>query len=84
MSGRCVRAGPDAAIPAESLRLDSVSPNQKKGSGRAKRRAASEALFHLNGRRRFDVAAESLAHGGEDLFGEGMILARAEPGIERC
>src|ERR687886_1349015 len=32
---------------------------------------------------RFDMAAEALAHGREELVGEARILARAEAGIER-
>ena len=29
------------------------------------------------------MPAELLAHGGQDLFGEGVVLARAEAGVER-
>src|ERR1700726_3283556 len=42
-----------------------------------------EALFHFEGGRAFDVAAETFAHGGEDLLGKGVFLARTETGVER-
>jgi hypothetical protein len=44
---------------------------------------SSEALFHFDGGRGFDVAAKTFAHGGEDLLRKSVLLARTETGVER-
>jgi hypothetical protein len=35
----------------------------------------SEAFFHFDGGRAFDVAAETFAHGGENLLSKAVFLA---------
>jgi hypothetical protein len=39
--------------------------------------------FRVNGLLTLDVSTEAEAHGRKHLFGEGMLLPRAETGVER-
>src|ERR1700730_9710480 len=42
-----------------------------------------EALFHFDGGRAFDVGTKIFGHGGEDLLGKGVFLARTEASVKR-
>src|SRR5665213_2414269 len=83
LAGR--RGGNPTPFPAGSIRLGGLSGTALRRDVRCRQviLRLCRFWFRVNGFVSLDVSTESEPHGREHLFPEGVLLPRAESGIER-